>query len=99
MGLAQLDRVLTDDEMKATIAFLDTLTGRYLGRPSHRLAGRRSRRRPDETTVRCGCSVFGSGAVDVAAGSRALDDTAEYSATLRTFDDFALAEASLHRRC
>src|ERR1700677_1049025 len=24
-------------------------------------------------------------------------DTAEYSATLRTFDDFALAEASLHR--
>ena len=33
MGLAQLDRVLTDDEMKAVIAFLDTLTGRYLGRP------------------------------------------------------------------
>ena len=24
-------------------------------------------------------------------------DSAEYSATLRTFDDFALAEASLHR--
>jgi cytochrome c peroxidase len=33
MGLAQSDRVLTDDETKAIVAFLDTVTGRPLGRP------------------------------------------------------------------
>jgi len=33
MGYAQLDRVLTDDETKAIVAFLQTLTGTYLGRP------------------------------------------------------------------
>jgi cytochrome c peroxidase len=33
MGYAQLDRKLTDDQTKAIVAFLNTLTGTYLGRP------------------------------------------------------------------
>lgn len=33
MGYAQLDRTLTDDQTKAIVAFLDTLTGAYLGKP------------------------------------------------------------------
>ena len=32
MGIAQLDRVLTDQQIAAIIAFLNTLTGTYLGR-------------------------------------------------------------------
>lgn len=33
MGYAQLDRTLTDDQIKSIVAFLDTLTGTYLGKP------------------------------------------------------------------
>jgi cytochrome c peroxidase len=33
MGYAQLDRTLTDDQTAAIVAFLNTLTGSYLGRP------------------------------------------------------------------
>jgi cytochrome c peroxidase len=33
MAYAQLDRVLTDNQTNAIVAFLNTLTGRYLGRP------------------------------------------------------------------
>ena len=33
MGFAQLDRTLTDDQTKAIVAFLNTLTGTYLGKP------------------------------------------------------------------
>jgi cytochrome c peroxidase len=33
MGYAQLDRTLTDDQTKAIVAFLNTLTGTYLGKP------------------------------------------------------------------
>jgi cytochrome c peroxidase len=33
MGYAQLDRKLTDDQTKAIVAFLSTLTGTYLGKP------------------------------------------------------------------
>ena len=33
MGYAQLDRMLTDDQTEAIVAFLDTLTGTYLGKP------------------------------------------------------------------
>ena len=33
MGYAQLDRKLTDDQTKAIVAFLNTLTGTYLGKP------------------------------------------------------------------
>ena len=33
MGYAQLDRVLTDDQTNAIVAFLNTLTGTYRGRP------------------------------------------------------------------
>ncbi len=33
MAYAQLDRVLTDDQTNDIVAFLNTLTGRYLGRP------------------------------------------------------------------
>jgi cytochrome c peroxidase len=32
MGFAQLDRVLTDEQIVAIVAFLNTLTGNYLGR-------------------------------------------------------------------
>jgi cytochrome c peroxidase len=31
MGIAQLDRVLTDQQISAVVAFLDTLTGTYRG--------------------------------------------------------------------
>jgi cytochrome c peroxidase len=34
MGYAQLDRTLTDDQTKAIVAFLNTLTGTYLGKPA-----------------------------------------------------------------
>jgi cytochrome c peroxidase len=33
MGIAQLDRVLTDQQIAAIVAFLETLTGTYKGRP------------------------------------------------------------------
>jgi cytochrome c peroxidase len=33
MGYAQLDRVLTDDQTQAIVAFLNTLTGTYRGKP------------------------------------------------------------------
>jgi cytochrome c peroxidase len=39
MGYAQLDRVLTDDETKAIVAFLQTLTGTYMGRPVTQAGG------------------------------------------------------------
>ena len=31
MGIAQLDRVLTDQQIASIVAFLDTLTGTYRG--------------------------------------------------------------------
>jgi cytochrome c peroxidase len=33
MGFAQLDRMLTDEQISAIVAFLNTLTGNYRGRP------------------------------------------------------------------
>jgi cytochrome c peroxidase len=33
MGIAQLDRALTDQQIAAIIAFLNTLTGTYQGQP------------------------------------------------------------------
>jgi cytochrome c peroxidase len=33
MGFAQLDRVLTEGQITAIVAFLNTLTGAYQGRP------------------------------------------------------------------
>src|SRR5258707_4549586 len=33
MGIAQLDRMLTDDQIAAIVAFLNTLTGTYRGQP------------------------------------------------------------------
>jgi cytochrome c peroxidase len=41
MGYAQLDRTLTDDQTKAIVAFLNTLTGTYLGKPVTPAAGLR----------------------------------------------------------
>jgi cytochrome c peroxidase len=41
MGYAQLDRVLTDDQTKTIVTFLQTLTGTYLGRPVTRAGGTR----------------------------------------------------------
>ena len=38
MGFAQLDRVLTDDQTTAIVAFLNTLTGTYLGKSVTRAA-------------------------------------------------------------
>jgi len=35
MGSAQLDRILTDQEIDSIVAFLDTLTGTYQGAPVH----------------------------------------------------------------
>ena len=32
MGIAQLDRVLTDQQTAAIVAFLNTLTGNYRGK-------------------------------------------------------------------
>jgi cytochrome c peroxidase len=39
MGLAQLDRVLTDEQVAAIVAFLGTLTGNYQGREVTAAAG------------------------------------------------------------
>ena len=44
MGIAQLDRVLTDQQIAAIVAFLNTLTGTYRdrsGEARHRRAARR----------------------------------------------------------
>ena len=41
MGYAQLDRKLTDDQTEAIVAFLNTLTGTYLGKPVTPAAGLR----------------------------------------------------------
>jgi cytochrome c peroxidase len=41
MGYAQLDRTLTDDQTEAIVAFLNTLTGTYLGKPVTPAAGLR----------------------------------------------------------
>ena len=41
MGYAQLDRKLTDDQTEAIVAFLNTLTGTYLGKPVTPAAGSR----------------------------------------------------------
>jgi cytochrome c peroxidase len=41
MGYAQLDRMLTDDQTAAIVAFLNTLTGTYLGKPVTPAAGSR----------------------------------------------------------
>ena len=46
MGNAQLDHVLTDDQTKAIVAFLQTLTGTYLGRPVTPAAGSRQANAP-----------------------------------------------------
>jgi cytochrome c peroxidase len=39
MGIAQLDRVLTEEQTTAIVAFLNTLTGTYLGKPVTAPAG------------------------------------------------------------
>jgi cytochrome c peroxidase len=44
MGIAQLDRVLTEPQIAAVVAFLNTLTGTYRGQPV----------RPANTTTRAG---------------------------------------------
>jgi cytochrome c peroxidase len=33
MATAQLDRILTDEQVASVVAFLKTLTGNYRGRP------------------------------------------------------------------
>jgi cytochrome c peroxidase len=33
MGITQLDRLLTDAQVEAVVAFLNTLTGNYRGEP------------------------------------------------------------------
>ena len=39
MGIAQLDRVLTEQQIAAVVAFLNTLTGTYKGAPVTAAAG------------------------------------------------------------
>jgi cytochrome c peroxidase len=39
MGIAQLDRVLTDQQIAAIVAFLETLTGTYRGQPIRAASG------------------------------------------------------------
>ena len=46
MGYAQLDRTLTDDQTEAIVAFLDTLTGTYLGKPVTPAGGSRQNDAP-----------------------------------------------------
>ena len=99
MGIAQLDRELTDQQIAAIVAFLNTLTGTYRG--SGGAAGRH------RTTRRHGASMRNlPGALGVSLLLalltwlllRGIDtNAAAYAVTLRAFDDYALAEASLHR--
>jgi len=46
MGHAQLDRVLTDDQTQAIVAFLSTLTGTYRGKPLVPAGGSRQTHAP-----------------------------------------------------
>ena len=99
MGIAQLDRVLTEQQIAAIVAFLNTLTGTYRGRAG--AAGRhRTTRRP------CAPMRNLAGALGISLLLalltwlllRGIDTNAPaYAMTLRAFDDYALAEASLHR--
>ena len=99
MGVAQLGRVLTDQQIAAIVAFLNTLTGTYRGQP----APARHRR----TACSPGAPMrLLSGALGVLLLLalltwlllRGIDTNAPaYAVTLRAFDDFAIAEASLHR--
>jgi Cytochrome c peroxidase len=98
-GIAQLDRVLTDQQIAAIVAFLDTLTGTY----------RSEVVRPATGTPRAATALpmrLLSGALGVLLLLalltwlllRGIDTNAPaYAVSLRAFDDFALAEASLHR--
>ena len=100
MGIAQLDRVLTDQQIAAIVAFLDTLTGTYRGRPD------RARQRdtaaparpPHEAVAGRARGAAAARAAHLAAAARQSTRNAPaYAVTLQAFDDFALAEASLHR--
>ena len=99
MGIAQLDRVLTDQQIAAIVGFLNTLTGTYRGRGG--TAG-------DCHTARGLCApmrnlpgILGVSLLLVLLTwllLRGIDTGAPaYAVTLRAFDDYALAEASLHR--
>ena len=99
MGIAQLGRVLIDQQIAAIVAFLNTLTGTYQGRRSGPPSNRAARSHGASMRLLPGAV----GALLLLALLtwlllRGIDTNAPaYAATLRAFDDFALAEASLHR--
>ncbi len=98
MGFAQLDRVLSDEQTAVIVSFLKTLTGTYKGAPvTSGVVG---------ATRSCGAMRLLSAAAGVLLLLalltwlllRGTDTNARaYAETLQTFDDFALAEASLQR--
>jgi hypothetical protein len=100
MGVAQLDRELTDQQVAAIVAFLNTLTGTtYRG-----LAVGAATATPGAATVlpwgscRLRSGYFLLLALLTWLLLRGIDTNAPaYAVTLKAFDDFALAEASLHR--
>ena len=76
MGIAQLDRVLTDQQIATIVAFLNTLTGTYQGqtiRPAMvRASGRASNgasRRSHEAVAACFRGGAAAGAAHLAAGA------------------------------
>ena len=55
MGIAQLDRVLTDQQIAAIVAFLNTLTGTYRGQAVRPATGRTARRHGAPMRTLAGC--------------------------------------------
>ena len=100
MGIAQLDRVLTDQQIAAIVAFLNTLTGTYRGQAvaaRHRHAACRHGAL-HEMLLPGAVGVLLLLALLTWLLLRGIDTNAPaYAVTLQAFDDFALAEASLHR--
>ena len=99
MGVAQLDRVLTDQQISAIVAFLNTLTGTYRDhavRSCDRRIARRLRAAMRNLPFALGVSLLL--ALLTWLLLRGIDTNAQaYALTRRAFDDYALAEASLHR--
>ena len=98
MAYAQLDRVLTDDQTNAIVAFLNTLTGGVSREAPHAASrvvaegGAPVRLLPGAAAA---CLLLALLTWLLVRGIST--DATDYAATLRTFDDFALTEASLHR--
>ena len=99
MGIAQLDRVLTDQQIAAIVAFLYTLTGTYRDRVVRPAAATTARNDGCPMRILPGAlGVLLLLALLTWLLLRGIDTNASaYAVTLKAFDDFALAEASLQR--